>query len=511
MSLLLLMLVLGALSPTMGIEGESHIMRNAKKRPALGAIMPELIESSSSARVEKPIGDRLSIPLTRIPKTPEEEETYFITLYAHHEDLHAAKKAKITRSLLEASGEDNGEDILPTVHHSAHDDLVSKLAALRARGKMSASAAASLFAQKQVAEVRTGLVRHQKHRTRQYKIHLTDINNSQYVGTIGVGQPPQDFKVIFDTGSSNLWINSDECSSPACKVHAEFHPGKSSTYSKLDVDMNVQFGTGEIDGFLAQDTFTLGPVVVDHQAFGQITTELGDVFLSGKFDGILGLSFPALSASDYGPVFDNIIEQNLLTTNSFSFYYSPLPLQQSAIVLGEPDKNLYKGELVEIEVSKPLYWELRLKDLKVGGKAMNLCPEAGCKVVVDTGTSLLTGPEKHVTELLEVMNIDEDCADFSSLPDLTYVIADQHGEYEFTLEPDFYVMTSEATDDNDNSKYCKPGFMALDVPPPRGPLWILGDIFMRKYYTVFMRGKKHDKPKIAFAPGVQPDVPPASR
>ena len=59
-----------------------------------------------------------------------------------------------------------------------------------------------------------------------FPVPLHNFQDAQYYGPISVGG--QQFQVIFDTGSSNLWVPAQNCSS--CGSHPKYEPIKSSTY-----------------------------------------------------------------------------------------------------------------------------------------------------------------------------------------------------------------------------------------------------------------------------------------
>lgn len=93
--------------------------------------------------------------------------------------------------------------------------------------------------------------------------------SAQYYGPISIGTPGQNFTVIFDTGSSNLWVPSKECwLSLACWLHNYYDKSKSQTYRANGTKFDLEYGSGAVKGYWSGENMNLGGLAVKGITFG---------------------------------------------------------------------------------------------------------------------------------------------------------------------------------------------------------------------------------------------------
>jgi hypothetical protein len=260
------------------------------------------------------------------------------------------------------------------------------------------------------------------------------------------------------------------------------------THKSQDYSISIQFGTGEIEGDVSEDVISIGKVHLRHQKFIEITSERGEVFADCKFSGILGLAFQSMAAHGTVAVVDSVVQKGQLAWNVFSFYYSLNPAESSEVLIGSINEKKFTGEITWTPVIKGLenYWLIELDDILLDGVSLHFCPE-GCKAAVDTGTTLLAAPSEDLYELIQYIN--SECSDLSKFPILTFIIEGRS----FDLSAEDYIITQKGNFVDDPGRHtegfdeCALAMMAIDVPEPNGPLWILGDIFLSKFYSIFDR------------------------
>uniref|UniRef100_A0A2K6GYQ8 Gastricsin n=1 Tax=Propithecus coquereli TaxID=379532 RepID=A0A2K6GYQ8_PROCO len=154
--------------------------------------------------------------------------------------------------------------------------------------------------------------------------------DASYFGEIAIGTPPQKFKILFDTGSSDFWVPSIYCRTVACTNHSRFDPSKSSTFSTKWQSFSLEYGSGSLSGFFAYDT-VFPTIQIPDQQFGLSDYERGMAFFYSEFDGILGMGYPDLSTNGATTVFEGMLQQEILTDPVFSFYLYNLVLESSGL------------------------------------------------------------------------------------------------------------------------------------------------------------------------------------
>lgn len=296
--------------------------------------------------------------------------------------------------------------------------------------------------------------------------------DSMFTGNITIGTPAQEFTVVFDTGSANLWVPSVRCTDAGCTGKQKYNAASSSTSVPNGRSISIQYGTGSMTGTLVQDNVNVAGLVLKNATFAQADT-LAQFFDGVPMSGILGLGYPAIAEDGVLPIFDQMMKDRLLAHNVFSMYLdSTSGDSQSFVMFGGSDNKYYTGPFTYTPVTSQTYWSISVQDFSVGGSALNVCGGSGCNSIVDSGTSLLVGPSAVINPVISAIgSVSSDCSNKASLPDIAVKISGT----DFKLPASDYVIQV--------GSQCMLGIQATDSIP----LTILGDTFIRGYYTVFDR------------------------
>jgi len=227
--------------------------------------------------------------------------------------------------------------------------------------------------------------------------------------------------VVFDTGSSNLWVPSSKCSffNIACYLHNKYTAESSKTYAEDGREFSIQYGSGALTGYLSKDVLTIGDdgLEIKDQIFAEALEEPSLAFIAASFDGIMGLGFPEIAVGKVQPPFQNALDQGVFEEPVFSFWLNRdvEGEQGGELVIGGVDPDHFTGEHTWVPVTRRGFWQFKMDSLHVGGKGSgknddnkvkdfrenesDLACVNGCQVIADTGTSLIAGPPEEIARI----------------------------------------------------------------------------------------------------------------
>ncbi|KAJ7913782.1 endopeptidase [Mycena leptocephala] len=321
-----------------------------------------------------------------------------------------------------------------------------------------------------------------------HSVPLSNLLNEQYFADIQLGTPPQSFKLLTSfahPSSSNLWVPNTDCTTIQCSLHAKYDSSKSATYHANGSAISITYGSASMQGFVSQEALTISDLTVSEQDFAEATV----VFSAGKFDGIFGeaqlaTKFPLTASKLVNrivPPFYNMIKAGFLDEPVFSFRIGSSEDDGGEVTFGGIDHNGYTGNISYLPVRRKGFWEVELEKVSFGGSEMEL-EDTGA--VIDTAFPLIALPSKIANMFNARIGATKsgngplytvDCATVPRLAKLSFYL----GGKGYPLEGADYILDIQGT--------CFSPFVGHGDMPDT--MWILGYVFLRKYFTVYDLGR----------------------
>ncbi|XP_024892888.1 aspartic proteinase A2-like [Temnothorax curvispinosus] len=189
------------------------------------------------------------------------------------------------------------------------------------------------------------------------------------------------------------------------------------------------------------------------------------------------MGYPALSFYKTPTVFQNMIKQHLVSRPIFSFWLNRNYEDNyvgGELLLGNINPSHYMGEFTYVNVTRPRFWQIEIDKIQV--QNYNSCSD-GCQAIVDTGFSMIGGPPEAIADIQRQIGVVDEvpCNEISDLPYINFVI----GGKTLPLTGQDYMLKV-------TKSLCVFAFQGVN--PINGVEWILGDVFIGRYYTVFDMG-----------------------
>lgn len=324
-------------------------------------------------------------------------------------------------------------------------------------------------------------------------------NDVAYFSTIQIGTPPQDFKVIMDTGSSDFWVQATKCviieapgeeTNTACSAqHQTLGTGTSSSFVDSGTAFDVTYGSGAVEGTKVTDNVVLAGLTLTAHSFG-VASGMTDDFGSDSTptDGLLGLAQKGLSQQGVDTPVESLAAAGTIAAAITSFKISRLSddLNDGEITLGGLDTTKFDPAtlVTSPNVNTEGFWEVALDKVTVDGTDTGF---TGRTAITDSGTTLLVIPPADAAALHALIpgSASDGQGGFTIPCTTTAVVSFTVGGQAFDINPKDIAFLP--VDQNDLTGDCQSGITAGEIGGPDE--WLVGDVFLKNCYTSLDEGK----------------------